>query len=95
MAETAKILSPNKKVLLPEPDAGCSLADSCNIIDFNNFIKNYPNHIIISYVNTSIYIKALTDICCTSSNAVKIIESLPSNEKIIFTTDRNWGNYIK
>ncbi|MDR2126488.1 MAG: quinolinate synthase NadA [Prevotellaceae bacterium] len=95
MAETAKILSPDKKVLLPEPAAGCSLADSCSANDLKAFLKNYPSHTVISYVNTSVEVKALTDICCTSSNAVKIIESLPKNEKIVFLPDRNLGSYIK
>ncbi|MDR0755135.1 MAG: quinolinate synthase NadA [Prevotellaceae bacterium] len=95
MAETAKILSPNKKVLLPEPEAGCSLADSCNVEDLKEFLKNYPDHTVVSYVNTSVGVKALTDICCTSSNAVSIIESLPENEKIVFLPDRNLGSYIK
>jgi quinolinate synthase len=95
MAETAKILSPDKKVLLPEPEAGCSLADSCNVDDLQKFLKNYPNHTVVSYVNTSVGVKALTDICCTSSNAVKIIESLPADEKIVFLPDRNLGSYIR
>jgi len=95
MAETAKILSSKKKVLLPEPEAGCSLADSCKAEDFNNFLKNYPDYTVISYVNTSVGVKALTDICCTSSNAVQIVESLPKDEKIVFAPDRNLGGYIK
>ena len=94
MAETAKILSPEKKVILPEMNAGCSLADSCNTKDFRKFIKENPGRTIITYVNTNIGIKALSDIICTSSNAVKIVESLPPDEKIIFTPDRNLGNYI-
>ena len=94
MAETAKILSPHKKVLLPDMEAGCSLADSCKAEDFKNFIEKYPNHTVITYVNASAEIKALSDIICTSSNAVKIVESLPKNEKIIFAPDRNLGNYI-
>ena len=95
MAETAKILSPHKKVLLPEPKAGCSLADSCNAKDLKEFLKNYPEHTVVSYVNTSVEVKALTDICCTSSNAVKIIKHLPKEEKIVFVPDRNLGSYIK
>jgi quinolinate synthase len=95
MAETAKILSPQKKVLLPEPEAGCSLADSCNASDLKEFLMNYPEHTVVSYVNTSVGVKALTDICCTSSNAVEIINNLPENEKIIFLPDRNLGAYIK
>jgi len=95
MAETAKILSPDKKVLLPDLNAGCSLAESCNPNDFKKFIEENPNHTVISYVNTSAEIKALTDICCTSSNALQIVNALPKNEKIIFAPDRNLGNYIK
>ena len=95
MAETAKILSPHKKVLLPEPEAGCSLADSCNAENLKEFLLDYPDYTVVSYVNTSVGVKALTDICCTSSNAVKIIENLPKNEKIVFLPDRNLGAYIK
>ncbi|MDR3133193.1 MAG: quinolinate synthase NadA [Prevotellaceae bacterium] len=95
MAETAKILSPQKKVLLPDLNAGCSLAESCHPADFKAFIEQHPGHTVISYVNTSAEIKALTDICCTSSNVLKIINSLPKDEKIIFAPDRNLGNYIK
>jgi quinolinate synthase len=95
MAETAKILSPSKKVLLPDLNAGCSLAASCNPIEFSAFLKKYPNHKVISYINTSAEIKALSDIICTSSNAVKIIESLPMEEKIVFAPDKNLGNYIQ
>jgi len=95
MAETAKILSPQKKVLLPDLNAGCSLADSCPADKFEEFVNNYPDHTVVSYVNTTAEIKALTDIVCTSSNAVQIIESIPENEKIIFAPDKNLGNYIK
>lgn len=95
MAETAKILSPGKKVLLPEPAAGCSLADSCRAEDFARFLEGYPGHTVVSYVNTSVEVKALTDICCTSGNAVKVIESLPPDRKIVFAPDRNLGNYIR
>ncbi|MBT8387490.1 MAG: quinolinate synthase NadA [Ignavibacteria bacterium] len=95
MAETAKILSPGKKVLLPDLNAGCSLADSCPPGDFAEFRKKYPEHTVISYVNTTADIKALTDIVCTSSNALEIVNYLPDNEKIIFAPDRNLGNYIK
>lgn len=94
MAETAKILNPDKKVLLPDLKAGCSLADSCPPDAFADFIKQHPDHTVISYVNTTAEIKALTDIICTSSNALQIVDSLPSNEKIIFAPDRNLGNYI-
>jgi len=95
MAETAKILNPEKKVLLPDMKAGCSLADSCDPIEFKRFIDAHPNHLVISYVNTSAEIKTLTDIVCTSSNALKIVEALPKDQKIIFAPDRNLGNYIK
>ncbi len=94
MAETAKILAPEKKVLLPDMNAGCSLADSCKADDFEKFIKENPGRTIVSYVNTTAEIKALSDIICTSSNAIQIIESLPYNEKIIFAPDRNLGNYV-
>ncbi len=95
MAETAKILSPQKKVLLPDLNAGCSLADSCPADKFEDFIKENPGHTVISYVNTTAAIKSLTDIVCTSSNALEIIESLPKDEKIIFAPDKNLGNYIR
>ncbi|MFZ0473280.1 MAG: quinolinate synthase NadA [Bacteroidales bacterium] len=95
MAETAKILSPEKKVILPDPMAGCSLADSCKKEDFEKFINDNPGRTVITYVNTTADIKALSDISCTSSNARQIIESLPADEKIIFGPDRNLGNYIK
>jgi len=94
MAETAKILSPNKKVLIPDLNAGCSLADSCKPADFAKFKEQHLDHIVISYVNTTAEIKALTDIVCTSSNAVEIVKSFPVNQKIIFGPDRNLGNYI-
>ena len=95
MAETAKILSPEKKVIIPDLMAGCSLADSCKKEDFEKFIHENPGRTVITYVNTTAEIKALSDICCTSSNAKQIIESLPEDEKIIFGPDRNLGNYIK
>ena len=95
MAETAKILAPEKKVLIPDMQAGCSLADSCPPNEFATFKKKYPDHTVISYVNTTAEIKALTDIICTSTNALQIVESLPADEKIIFAPDRNLGNYIK
>jgi len=94
MAETAKILSPEKKVLLPDMAAGCSLSDSCNPVDFSIFLKENPGRTVITYVNTSAEVKAMSDIICTSSNAVAIVESLPKDEKIIFAPDRNLGNYI-
>ncbi len=95
MAETAKILSPEKKVIIPDLMAGCSLADSCKKEDFEKFINDNPGRTVITYVNTTADIKALSDIACTSSNAKQIIESLPADEKIIFGPDRNLGNYIK
>jgi len=95
MAETAKILSPEKKVIIPDLLAGCSLADSCNKEDFEKFIADNPGRTVVTYVNTTADIKALSDIACTSSNARQIIESLPEDEKIIFGPDRNLGNYIK
>lgn len=94
MAETAKILSPNKKVILPDLKAGCSLADSCPPDLFAKFKSKYPDHIVITYVNCSADIKALSDIVCTSSNAVQIVESLPKEQKIIFAPDKNLGAYI-
>lgn len=94
MGETAKILCPEKKVLVPDLDAGCSLADSCPADKFEEFIKVNPGHTVISYVNTSAAVKALTDVVVTSSNAKQIVESFPKDEKIIFGPDRNLGNYI-
>lgn len=94
MAETAKILCPDKIVLCPDVNAGCSLADSCPVDEFSEFLKLYPNHTVISYVNTSAAIKAYTDVVVTSTNAKQIVESFPVNEKIIFGPDRNLGNYI-
>lgn len=94
MAETAKILSPEKKVLLPDLLAGCSLANSCKASDFKEFLDDNPGRTVISYVNTNADIKAMSDIICTSSNAVQIVESLPPEEKIIFAPDRNLGNYV-
>jgi quinolinate synthase len=95
MAETAKILNPDKKVLIPDREAGCSLADSCPADRFEAFVKAHPGHTVVTYVNTTAAVKALSDITCTSSNAVQIVKSLPENEKIIFGPDRNLGNYIK
>lgn len=94
MGETAKIICPEKIVLVPDLDAGCSLADSCKAEDFEKFIKEHPGHTVISYVNTSAGVKALTDVLVTSSNAQKIVETFPKDEKIIFGPDRNLGNYI-
>ena len=94
MGETAKILSPGKKVLIPDVEAGCSLAESCPAEAFEKFIKEHPNHKVISYVNTTAAVKALTDIVVTSTNAVAIVESFPKDQKLIFGPDRNLGNYI-
>ncbi len=94
MAETAKILSPEKKVLLPDLEAGCSLAESAPADEFEKFVKAHPGHLVITYVNTTADIKALSDITCTSSNAKQIVESLPEDQKIIFAPDKNLGNYI-
>ncbi len=94
MAETAKILNPTKKVILPDLEAGCSLAASCPPHLFKKFIETHPNHIVITYVNCSAEIKSLSDIVCTSSNALKIVESVPKNRSIIFAPDKNLGNYI-
>jgi len=94
MAETAKILSPDTKVLLPDMDAGCSLADTCKPEDFRKFLSENPGRTVITYVNSSAEIKALSDITCTSSNAYQIVKSLPADEKIIFAPDRNLGSYV-
>ncbi len=95
MAETAKILNPNKKVLLPDMEAGCSLADSAPAKDFKKFKEAHPNHIVVSYVNSSSEVKAMTDIICTSSNADYIINSIPKDKKIIFSPDKNLGSYLE
>lgn len=94
MAETAKMLNPNIPVVLPDLDAGCSLADSCPYDDFKKFKERYPDHLVISYINTTAAIKTLTDVVCTSGNAVQIVESFPKNQKIIFAPDKNLGDYI-
>lgn len=94
MGETAKILCPDKKVLVPDMNAGCSLADSCNPEEFRRFVEAHPGYTVVSYVNTSAAVKAYTDIVVTSGNAHKIIESLPEDEKIIFGPDKNLGGYI-
>ena len=95
MAETAKVLCPDKKVLIPRPDAGCSLAESCDAKAFAEFKKRYPDHKVVSYVNTTVGVKALTDICCTSSNALQVVKSIPEDQPIIFAPDRNLGSYIQ
>lgn len=94
MGETAKILCPDKKVLIPDLNTGCSLADSCPAEEFTKFVNAHPGHTVVSYVNTSAAVKALTDVVVTSTNAKQIVESLPKDEKIIFGPDRNLGNYI-
>ena len=94
MGETAKILCPDKKVLVPDLNAGCSLADSCPATDFAEFVKQHPDHVVISYVNTTAAVKAVTDVVVTSTNARQIVESFPEDTKIIFGPDRNLGNYI-
>ncbi|UBM62554.1 quinolinate synthase NadA [Candidatus Sulfidibacterium hydrothermale] len=94
MAEVAKIINPDAKVLLPDMEAGCSLADSCPYDDFAAFKAQYPDHMVISYINTTAAIKTLSDVICTSGNAVKLVESFPKDQKIIFAPDRNLGGYV-
>ena len=95
MAETAKVLCPEKKVFIPCPEAGCSLAESCDAAEFAAFKAKYPGHTVVSYVNTTVGVKALTDICCTSSNALQVVRSIPEEQPIIFAPDRNLGSYIQ
>ncbi|GIV34992.1 MAG: quinolinate synthase A [Chitinophagales bacterium] len=95
MAETAKILSPRKKVVIPDLRAGCSLADACPAGEFAKFKEKYPGHVVVTYVNSSAAVKALTDICCTSTNAVQVIESIPKETPIIFAPDKNLGRYLE
>ena len=95
MAETAKVLCPDKRVLIPCPEAGCSLADSCPAEAFAAFKARYPGYRVVSYVNTSVGVKALTDVCCTSSNALKVVESIPADVPVLFGPDRNLGSYIR
>lgn len=94
MGETAKVLCPDKKVLVPDLNAGCSLADSCNAEEFAKFVGEHPDHTVISYVNTTAAVKTVTDVVVTSTNARQIVESFPADEKIIFGPDRNLGSYI-
>jgi quinolinate synthase len=94
MAETAKILNPSRKVLIPDMEAGCSLADSCPYDQFSEFISHYPDHKVVSYINCSAAVKTLSDVICTSSNAVKIVESFPKSQKLIFAPDKNLGGYV-
>lgn len=95
MAETAKVLSPEKTVLLPCPEAGCSLADSCRAEDLAKWKQENPGYKVVSYVNTTVGVKSLTDVCCTSSNALKVVRSIPEDQPILFAPDRNLGAYIK
>ena len=94
MAETAKIVNPTKKVLIPDEKAGCSLADGCPPEDFKQFLSNYPNHTVVTYINCSAEVKTLTDIVCTSSNAKKVIASIPKDQPIVFAPDKNLGKYL-
>ncbi len=94
MAETAKIVNPTKKVLVPDMNAGCSLADNCPAAEFAEFVSKHPNHCVITYVNCSAEVKALSDILCTSSNAVKIINSVPKDQPILFAPDKHLGRYL-
>lgn len=94
MGETVKILNPEKKVLVPDLEAGCSLADGCEAKNFRDFIKYYPNHLKITYINCSAEVKALSDIVCTSSNALEIIKAIPYDQPILFAPDRNLGKYL-
>ena len=95
MGETAKVLSPDKRVLIPNPEATCSLAESCKAEEFAKFKAQHPEAMVVAYVNTTVGVKALTDICCTSSNALQVVESIPSETPIIFAPDKNLGSYIQ
>jgi len=94
MAETAKIVNPNKKVIVPDVKAGCSLADGCPPDEFKSFLENYPNHTVVTYINCTAEVKTLTDIVCTSSNAKKVIASIPEDQPIVFAPDKNLGKYL-
>jgi len=94
MAETAKILNPGKQVLLPDLDAGCSLADGCPADQFAKFLERYPGHTVISYINCSAAVKAMSDLICTSSNAARLVAQLPADQPIVFAPDRNLGRYV-
>ena len=94
MAETAKIVNPNKKVIVPDVKAGCSLADGCPPKEFKTFLEKYPNHTVVTYINCTAEIKTLTDIVCTSSNAKKVIGSIPEDQPIVFAPDKNLGKYL-
>ena len=95
MGETAKVLSPEKKVLIPNPEATCSLAESCKAEEFAKFKAQYPDALVVAYVNTTVGVKALTDVCCTSSNALQVVQSIPADKTIIFAPDKNLGSYIQ
>lgn len=94
MAETAKILNPSKKVLVPDLEAGCSLADDCTATDFKRFVNKYPGHIVITSINCSAEIKAMSDLVCTSYNALEVVNSIPKDKKIVFAPDKKLGNYL-
>lgn len=94
MAETAKIVNPNKRVIVPDVNAGCSLADGCPPDEFKNFLEKYPNHTVVTYINCTAEVKTLTDIVCTSSNAKKVIASIPEDQPIVFAPDKNLGKYL-
>ena len=94
MAETAKIVNPSKKVIVPDVKAGCSLADGCPPDEFKNFLEKYPNHTVVTYINCTAEVKTLTDIVCTSSNAKKVIASIPEDQPIVFAPDKNLGKYL-
>jgi quinolinate synthase len=94
MAETAKIVNPNKKVIVPDVKAGCSLADGCPPDEFKTFLEKYPNHTVVTYINCTAEVKTLTDIVCTSSNAKKVIASIPEDQPIVFAPDKNLGKYL-
>ena len=94
MAETAKILNPGKKVVIPDLDAGCSLADRCPADAFDAWLKDYPDHVVVSYINCSAGVKALSDIICTSSNAERVVRSIPADRKIVFAPDRHLGRWV-
>src|SRR6266851_2866904 len=95
MAETAKVLNPERIVVVPDREAGCSLVDSCPVEQVRAFRKRHPEHVIVSYINTSVEVKAESDILCTSRNAVEIVNSIPREKTILFLPDRNLGNYVK
>src|SRR6476661_481650 len=95
MAETAKVLNPDRIVIVPDKDAGCSLVDSCRVEDVREFKRTHPDHVVVSYINTSIEVKAESDILCTSRNAVNIVNSIPAGKPILFLPDVNLGNYVK